>query len=43
MSFRAKFEKILKKNNVEFRRGLSGGGDQTQQPYFNHFLVSKKK
>ncbi len=42
MSFRAKFEKILKKNNVEFRRGLSGGGDQTQQPYFNHFGIKKK-
>ena len=42
MSFRARFEKILRKNNIEFRRGLSGGGDQTQQPYFNYFGIKKR-
>ena len=42
MSFRARFEKVLRKNNIEFRRGLSGGGDQTQQPYFNYFGIKKR-
>ena len=26
-------EKALTKNNIEFRRGLSGGGNQTLQPF----------
>ena len=30
--FRNKFEKVLKKFKIEFRRGLSGGGNQTLQP-----------
>jgi CDP-6-deoxy-D-xylo-4-hexulose-3-dehydrase len=36
----SRLEKIMFKNKIEFRRGLSGGGDQTQQPYFK---VYKKK
>ena len=30
---RNKFEDILKKNNIEFRRGNAGGGNQLRQPY----------
>ena len=37
LKFRIKFEKILRKNNIEFRRGLSGGGNQTLQPYKKYF------
>ena len=36
-NFRKKFENILNKKNIEFRRGLAGGGDQTKQPYLNYF------
>ncbi len=32
-------EKTLKENNIEFRRGLSGGGNQLRQPYFKGKLV----
>ena len=39
-NFRSKFEKQLKKNNIEFRRGLAGGGNQAKQPYLSLF---KKK
>jgi CDP-6-deoxy-D-xylo-4-hexulose-3-dehydrase len=31
---RDKVEKILNENGIEFRRGLSGGGNQIRQPYF---------
>lgn len=31
---RDKLESILKENGIEFRRGLSGGGNQLRQPYF---------
>ena len=27
-------ENTLKKNGIEFRRGLSGGGNQLKQPFF---------
>jgi len=30
---RDKIETMLRKNNIEFRRGLSGGGNQLRQPY----------
>ena len=30
---RDKLEKTLKKNNIEFRRGNAGGGNQLRQPY----------
>jgi len=36
-NFRKKFENILNNKNIEFRRGLAGGGDQTKQPYLNYF------
>jgi CDP-6-deoxy-D-xylo-4-hexulose-3-dehydrase len=31
---RDKIESTLKENKIEFRRGLSGGGNQLRQPYF---------
>jgi CDP-6-deoxy-D-xylo-4-hexulose-3-dehydrase len=31
---RNKLENTLKENGIEFRRGLSGGGNQLRQPYF---------
>ena len=37
LKFREKFERTLNKNNIEHRRGLAGGGDQTQQPYLRYF------
>lgn len=39
---RHKLERVMKNNNIEFRRGLSGGGDQTQQPYFKKYFKNKK-
>jgi CDP-6-deoxy-D-xylo-4-hexulose-3-dehydrase len=32
--FRDKVENTLKENGIEFRRGLSGGGNQLRQPFF---------
>ena len=32
--FRDKLENILTENGIEFRRGLSGGGNQLRQPWF---------
>ncbi len=40
--FRKKFERKLNKYNIEFRRGLSGGGNQTLQPYKNYFKIKSK-
>ena len=40
--FRKKFESKLNKYNIEFRRGLSGGGNQTLQPYKNYFKIKNK-
>ena len=40
--FRKRFENILNENNIEFRRGLSGGGDQTKQPYFDFFKQRRR-
>ena len=33
IQYRNKFEKLLTKNNIEFRRGNAGGGNQLRQPY----------
>ena len=41
--FRSKFERILKQNNIEFRRGTSGGGNQMRQPYVRNILKFKEK
>ena len=37
---RNNFEKELIKNNIEFRRGNAGGGNQLRQPYIRH--IAKK-
>ncbi len=37
LKFRKKFETILNKKIIEFRRGLAGGGSQTRQPYLKYF------
>ena len=39
------FEKILIKNNIEFRRGNAGGGNQLRQPYLKKFIkkINQKK
>lgn len=31
-------EKILRENNIEFRRGMSGGGNQLMQPYLRRLF-----
>ena len=44
--FRSRFEKKLIDNNIEFRRGTSGGGNQLRQPYlkyYNYNFQSYKK
>ena len=44
LNYRKKFENTLKKHKIEFRRGTSGGGNQTIQPYlqyFKHKLIKK--
>ena len=35
---RNNFEKALMKNNIEFRRGNAGGGNQLRQPYLKNFV-----
>ena len=39
---RDKLEFILKKNNIEFRRGNAGGGNQLRQPYLKNFTKKLK-
>ena len=39
---RNKFEEILKKNKIEFRRGNAGGGNQIRQPYLKNFTKNLK-
>ena len=34
---RNKFEKILLRQKIEFRRGNAGGGNQLRQPYLKEF------
>ncbi len=42
ISFRKKFERILFKLGIEFRRGTSGGGNQLRQPYLKkHIKINK--
>ena len=38
LKFRNKFELTLRKNNIEFRRGNAGGGNQLRQPYLKPYL-----
>ena len=35
---RDKFEKYMKKNKIEFRRGNAGGGNQLRQPYLKTYI-----
>ena len=35
---RDKFEKVLNKHKIEFRRGNAGGGNQLRQPYLRNFI-----
>lgn len=37
-----KVESILKNEGIEFRRGLSGGGNQLRQPYLKNFAWAPK-
>jgi len=39
--FRNKVESTLRENGIEFRRGLSGGGNQLRQPWFKkHYNIN---
>ena len=38
ISLRNKLELVLKKNNIEFRRGNAGGGNQLRQPYLKKYI-----
>lgn len=38
---RNKIEKALSDNKIEFRRGLSGGGNQLRQPYFKEAFKNR--
>ena len=38
---RDKFEKYLANNNIEFRRGNAGGGNQLRQPYLKNYTKNK--
>ena len=35
--FRNNFENVLSKNKIEFRRGMSGGGNLSKQPFLSYF------
>ena len=35
---RNKLEKVMNKNNIEFRRGMAGGGNQLLQPYVKKYI-----
>jgi len=39
---RDKLEFVLKKNNIEFRRGNAGGGNQLRQPYLKKYVKKIK-
>ncbi len=39
---RDKFEKLMIKNKIEFRRGNAGGGNQLRQPYLKKYLNENK-
>ena len=38
LKLRSKFENLLKKNKIEFRRGNAGGGNQLRQPYLKKYI-----
>ncbi len=43
INYRNRFEHYLKKNNIEFRRGNAGGGNQMRQPYLKNIIKFKPK
>ncbi len=38
IKYRNKFEKLMNRNGIEFRRGNAGGGNQMRQPYIKNYL-----
>lgn len=42
-SMRDTVEKTLRENNIEFRRGMSGGGNQLMQPYLRRLFGNEYK
>ena len=38
---RSQLENTMKKNNIEFRRGNAGGGNQLRQPYLKKFFTNE--
>ena len=36
IDLRNRIEQMLRDNGIEFRRGMSGGGNQMRQPYFDN-------
>ena len=43
LKFRNKFERMLQKKKIEFRRGTAGGGNQVKQPYLKYYKGKFKK
>ena len=39
---RDQLEKLMEKNNIEFRRGGAGGGNQLRQPYLKNYIKGIK-
>ena len=42
-SDRTKLENTMKNNNIEFRKGMAGGGNQLLQPYIQKYINKYKK
>jgi CDP-6-deoxy-D-xylo-4-hexulose-3-dehydrase len=42
-TLRDKVEETLRENGVEFRRGMSGGGNQLRQPYLRNLFPDEYK
>lgn len=42
IKLRDKLENLMTKNNIEFRRGNAGGGNQLRQPYLKAYVNEKK-
>ncbi|MCP3965897.1 MAG: DegT/DnrJ/EryC1/StrS aminotransferase family protein [Lentisphaerae bacterium] len=40
LEFRERLENTMRENNIEFRRGSSGGGNQLRQPYLKDIVAS---
>ena len=38
LKLRDDLEKLMKRNNIEFRRGGAGGGNQLRQPYLKNYI-----